>query len=57
MVNWSLLLAASLVGFGAGTATTFFFLKARLKFYRKFIEDRLSTLNPPSALVDTGHIR
>jgi hypothetical protein len=54
---WSFLFVAFMTGLTVGAAITFFCLKARLRFYRKFIEDRLSALNPPRAFVPAGPVR
>lgn len=45
------------VGFAFGAVSAFFHFRARLKFYRQFIEQRLSTFNLVHSPAHTGNAR
>jgi hypothetical protein len=57
MSAWSYLLVAFMAGFGLGAIFTFLWFKARLRFYKHFIEDRLSALNLPQVLRHASRVR
>jgi uncharacterized membrane protein YciS (DUF1049 family) len=57
MGAWSYLLVVFMAGFGLGAIFTFLWFKARLRFYKHFIEDRLSALNLPQVLTHASRVR
>jgi hypothetical protein len=50
MNTWMLLIVAFVSGFGSGTILCGIRLEARLRLYRRFIEDRLGSIDLRAAL-------